>query len=273
MSDGATTPAWIADLPEDLRANPTIASFKGNDWKEVGPTIAKSYVEARSMMGKKAYDLPQEDWKPEQWSAWNKTIGVPEAPDKYPALDMALAEKAGMNKEIIDGTLKRFHELGLTPRQAKGILNDWYVSEAVKGAELQAQQEKEAQEKSLAAIKAEYGDKFEAKAGLVRSVLKLGGDDLAQRIEAAGYGNDPKLFKALAALGEKILEDTAAKGGQGQGALGPEAERADALRQIEAITAERIANPTVDAKYNDPRSEEFKKRAELFKKAYPDKVA
>ncbi len=272
MSEGTTAPAWIADLPEDLRNNPTIASFKGNDWKEVGPVIAKSYVEARSVMGKKAYDLPQEDWKPEQWQSWHKTIGVPDAPDKYPPIDMAIAEKVGMTKEVVEGTLKRFHELGLTPKQAKGLLNDWYLQEAVKGSEMEATQQKEAREKALQALKTEYGDKYDAKAGLIRSVLKLGGEDLAQRLEASGYGNDPQLFKALATLGEKILEDNAARGGKGAAPLGPEAERADALRQIEEMKAARIADATLDAKYNDPRSAERNKWNELHAKAFP-KVA
>jgi len=266
---GTAAPAWIADLPEDLRANPTIASFKGNDWKEVGPVIAKSYVEARSVMGKKAYDLPQEDWKPEQWQSWNKTIGVPETHDKYPAIDMAVAEKVGMTKEVVEGTLKRFHELGLTPKQAKGLLNDWYLEQAVKGSEMEAEQQKQATAQALQQLKTEYGDKYEAKAGLIRSVLNLGGPELAQRLEAAGYGNDPQLFKALATLGEKILEDSSAKGGKGTMALGPEADRAAALKEIDEIKAARINDPSVDAKYNDPRSAERNRWNDLHQKAFP----
>ncbi len=270
---GAAAPAWIADLPEDLRSNPTIASFKGNDWKEVGPVIAKSYVEARSVMGKKAYDLPQDNWTPEQYSTWNKSIGVPESPDKYPALDMAKAEKVGMTKEVVEGTLKRFHELGLTPKQAKGLLNDWYLEQAVKGSEMQAEQEKQANAQAIQALKTEYGDKYDAKAGLIRSVLNLGGPELAQRLEAAGYGNDPQLFKALATLGEKILEDSSARGGKAGIILGPEADRAAAEREIKEIMAARINDPTLEAKYNDPRSAERNRWNELHQKASPKAAA
>jgi hypothetical protein len=266
---GTAAPAWIADLPEDLRSNPTIASFKGNDWKEVGPVIAKSYVEARSVMGKKAYDLPQDDWKPEQWQSWHKTIGVPEGPDKYPAIDNALAEKAGLSKEVLGAALAKFHEAGMTPRQVKAILNDWYVTESAKGADMQAEQRKQETAQALQALKTEYGDKYEAKAGLIRSVLNLGGPELAQRLEAAGYGNDPQLFKALATLGEKILEDSSAKGGKAGMALGPEADRAAALKEIDEIKAARINDPSVDAKYNDPRSAERNRWNDLHQKAFP----
>lgn len=218
MSETTTpAPAWVADLPEDLRGNQTLAQFKGEQWKDVGPVLAKSYVEARSVMGKKAYDLPQEDWKPEQWQSWHKTIGVPEGPDKYPAYDEKLAEKAGLTKEVTASAMKKFHELGLTPRQAKGLLNDWYLSEAANGADLQEKSRQEASAKAVADLKQQYGDKYDSRVALVKSALALGGGDLADRLEKAGFGNDPELFKALVAIGEKTLEDTTARGGKGVG--------------------------------------------------------
>lgn len=269
MSEPTTPPAaWIADLPEDLRTNPTLSSFKGTEWKEVGPALAKSYVEARSMIGKKAYDLPADDWKPEQWANWHKTIGVPDAPDKYTPVDADLAEKAGLSGDVLKAAFAKFHEAGLTPRQKKILLDDWFVADAIKGSEMKAAQEKAASEKALGEMKAAYGEKFDAKMALVKSVLKLGEGDLAERLEAAGFGNDPQLFKALVALGEKTMEDSASRGGKGDSILGPEAQKADALRQIESITKERIANPALDSKYGDPRTDEFKKLQELFRKAY-----
>src|SRR5215218_4903194 len=90
-----TGPAWLADLPEEIRSSPTLSDFKGNEWKEVGPLMAKRFIDTKAMVGKKAYDLPKDDWKPEQWAEWHKTIGVPEAPDKYGAIDPALLSKAG----------------------------------------------------------------------------------------------------------------------------------------------------------------------------------
>jgi hypothetical protein len=276
MSDTATT--WIADLPEDLRADPTITSLKGpggvdfKDWKEVGPVIAKSYVESRKLIGKKAYDLPSDNWKPEQWAEWNKTIGVPDAPDKYGAPTEEILTKAGLNKEVLASAQKRFHELGLTPRQVKGLMDDWYIPNAASGSETIAKQKSDEKEKTISALKTELGDKYEARVGLVKSVLQLGGGDLADRFEKAGFGNDPELFKALSSLGEKILEDSSRRGGLGATQLGPEAARADALRQIEEMKIAR-RNPAEDEKYRDPRSQERKKWLDLHAIAYKEQTA
>jgi len=62
------------------------------------------------------------------------------------------------------------------------------------------------------------------------------------------------------------MEDTTAKGGKG--VLGSGADRESALREIESIKLDRIANPTIDAKYNDPRSAERARWLELHQKAF-----
>lgn len=275
MSEPATPPAppsWIADLPEDLRSNPSLTTFKGDDWKTVGPMISKSFVESRALIGKREDDLfPKDDWKPEQHAAWNKRIGVPDAPDKYPEIDKALVEKAGVPKEVLDGAMKRFHELGLTPKQAKGLLHEWYLPNAITGSEIQAKQVEATRKATIETLQMEYGDKLDAKKGLVKSVLQLGGSELAEAIESSGYGDDPRMFRALAILGEKFLEDRSGKGGTAE--LGPEASAAAAQRRIEQIKAARIADSTMEVKYSDPRSAEYMEWKELFKKAYPQQGA
>ena len=260
-------PAWMGVLPEDMRSDQTLQSFKGDKAEDVLPVLAKSYVESRKMIGKKAYDLPQDDWKPEQYAAWNKTIGVPDSPDKYELPADELMTKAGMPKEAIVSANKKFHELGLTPRQVKGLVNDWYLKDAATGNEALATQKQQASEASANAIRQEYGDKFEAKKGLVKSVLALGGEGFAEEIEAAGFGNNPKMFKALVAMGEKMMEDSSRGGGGGM-PLGPESVRAEALQKIQELKAARIADHKLSEKFDDPRSAEFRQWKELHQKAY-----
>jgi len=269
MSDnGAVTPpAWMGILPEDMRSDQTLQSFKGDKAEDVLPVLAKSYVESRKMIGKKAYDLPQDDWKPEQYATWNKAIGVPDSADKYELPADELMTQAGMPKDAIIAANKKFHELGLTPRQVKGLVNDWYLKDAAAGNEVLSKQKSDAAKAAASAIHQEYGDKFEAKKGLVKSVLALGGGDLAERLEAAGFGNDPALFKALVAIGEKTMEDSSRRGGSGT-ALGPESMRAEALQKIQEIKAARIADPRLSEKFDDPRSAEFRQWKELHQKAY-----
>lgn len=266
MSDNGvtppSTPAWLSDLPEDLRGNATWQSFKGNEWKEVGPVLAKSFIDTKSLVGKKAYDTPKEDWKPEQWSEWNRTIGVPDSADKYELPAAELMAKAGMPQDVIVAANKKFHELGLTPRQVKGLVNDWYLKDAAAGNEVLEKQKTEASQTAAAAIRQEYGDKFEAKKGLVKSVLALGGGDLAERLEAAGFGNDPALFKALVAIGEKTMEDTSRRGGDTQ--LGASAGPAAALAAI----SELKQNKEYMAMFMTGNKEAVKKWNELHNAAY-----
>src|SRR5688572_7477369 len=87
-ASGAPPADWRASLPEDIRADPSLATIPDV------PTLAKNYVSTKALTGRKAYDLPNPEWKPEQWAAWNKSIGVPESPDKYSPVDKATMEKA-----------------------------------------------------------------------------------------------------------------------------------------------------------------------------------
>lgn len=48
--------------------------------------------------------------------------------------------QAGMPKDAIIAANKKFHELGLTPRQVKGLVNDWYLKDAAAGNEVLSKQ-------------------------------------------------------------------------------------------------------------------------------------
>ena len=260
-------PAWLADLPEDLRGNPAITSFKGNEWKEVGPVLAKSFIDTKAMTGRKAYDLPQDDWKPEKWQEWNKTLGVPESPEKYPAIDDALAQKAGMSKEVLAGAYKKFHELGMTPRQVKGLLNDWYVGEAAKGAELQSTQTKAQQEAEIASLKLEFGPKYDAKIGLLKAVLtKFGSPELTEWAETSGAGNNPGFVKALVKIGEAMMEDASHGGRAGQ--LGEASNKQQALQSISSLKQDKEFMNTLTNGSGPAQKEALKKWNELFQLAY-----
>lgn len=261
--DTTNQPAWLADLPEDIRGNATLSSFKGNDWKEVGPALAKSFIDTKAMTGRKAYDLPQQDWPAEKWQEWNKTIGVPDSPEKYPAVDDAMAAKAGMSKEALGVAYKKFHELGMTPRQVKGLLNDWYVGEAARGVDIQEQQSKAQAETDIASLKQEYGDKYHAKMGLLKSFLqKFGSPELVDWAEKSGAGNNPGFVKALVKASEAMLEDSSHGGRAGQ--FGPASNKQQALLTI----SELKQNKDFMSQFMGGNKEAVKKWNELYQMAY-----
>ncbi len=265
---GAAAPAWVADLPEDLRGNPTLQSFKGNDWKEVGPALAKSFIETKKMTGQKAYDLPKDDWKPEQWSEWHKTIGVPESPDKYPQVDAELLKKTSLPPEIIASANKKFHELGLTPKQVKGLVNDWYLPDVAKGMEQEAAAKQEAMKRDEEAIRAEWGDNYDKNAGLVRAALaEVGSPELSKWVEEIGAANKPELAKMLAKVGERMLESSARGGGSTTS--GGATDREGAKNEINEMIQKRINDPAFAKAFENPKSAELARWHELHKIAYP----
>jgi hypothetical protein len=228
MSD-TPEPSWRDTLPDNLKTHESLAQFKDIN------SLAEGYVNTKAMVGRKAYDLPKDDWKPEQWGEWHKTIGVPETPDKYGAPPEEMLTKAGLNKEVLASAQKRFHELGLTPRQVKGIMDEWYIPTSIKGSELQAQEKATKTQAEAANLDNElsrlYGDKKQAKLGLVKSFLsQYGNEELVKWADESGAGNNIGFVTSLIKAGEALLEDTSKRGGSGPGFASP---KAAALQTIE----------------------------------------
>lgn len=253
---------WRDGLPDDLKANPSLATIP--DVK----TLAQSFVATKALTGKKAYDLPQANWTPEQHKEWNKLIGVPEAPDKYTPMEKAQLEKAGIPPETLTAAMTKFHEAGLTDRQAKSIV-EWFVGDAVKGGELLAEQQSAARVAGETALKQEFGDRYQAKMGLVKAWLKQNADaDFLDTIEKNGLGNDPKFIKAIIKSAEATLESDS-RTGNVSSPMG--AESAAALAEIEQMKGKRLTDRAFSEKFNDPRSPERIRWEQLHKIAFESK--
>lgn len=245
-----------------LRDNPFVVTAPDFD------TFVANAVATKAMTGKKAYDLPQADWKPEQWKEWHKTIGVPDAPDKYTPMDKAKLEAAGIPPEVLGTAMAKFHEAGLTDKQARSIV-EWYVGDAAKGGELAAQNVAAARVAGEAALKQEYGDKFDAKMGLMKAwIAKNAGEEFAAAVDKAGLGNDPAFVKAIIKSAEATLEADSRFGG-GTKTFGSGAEAAIAQADIKEMMSRRTTDAAYNAKFNDPKSAERVQWEKLHLIAYP----
>ncbi len=221
------TPTWRDTLPEDIKADPSLSTIPDV------PTLAKNFLATKALTGKKAYDLPADDWKPEQWKAWHATVGVPETPDKYFIPEAAALEKSGVPAEVLKSAHAKFHEAGLTPRQAKALV-DWYVGDATKGQEMLSTTRAAEKAQTEAALKQEFGDKYEAKLGLVKSFLsQYGSPELLAWAEQTGAGNNAGFVKAMVKAGEALLEDSSRKGTTM--ASSPDVAMAQAQMEIEEM--------------------------------------
>jgi hypothetical protein len=246
LSGGGTggAPDWRADLPEDIRADPSLAAFKAKDHKEALGVIAKSYVHAQKLVGVDKMAKPTDKWTPEQWKGFYKELGVPETHDKYTLPDVKMADGLAVVPEKIDKFKKVFHEAGLTPKQVTAVmgayLND--VNGEHTGRIEQSKAQMTAAENEL---KQELGDKYSAKVDIARSVLaKFGSDTLLEKLEKSGLANDPEVVRMFIKLGEGMLEDSA--GGSGDGLLLQTATQA--TQEINALKGDKDFQTALNTK-------------------------
>lgn len=144
--------------------------------------------------------LPGEDAKPEEWDAFYKQLGRPEAADKY---DIKYAETA--DPEFTKGINSLMFEAGLNNKQAQTIVAK-YDSMV---AEMAAKQEstKQAQYGEQAkALTTEWGQNFEANITVAAQAAKQFGFD-AKTIDAiqSSIGYDG-VMKLMHTLGSKLGE-------------------------------------------------------------------
>jgi hypothetical protein len=196
------TPTWRDGLPAELKNDPNIAKF--ND----PASLAKSYVEAQKLIGKKAVELPNEAWKPEQWNDLFDKLGRPKSPADYKFNTEIIPE--GRRDEAMEKYFaEKMHTNGLTQKQAEELHKEFIGFNMQREQAIQQEIAKK-NEVAMTQLKQEWGDAFNAKADAAfRAAKEFGGQELAQVLQETGLGNHPVMVKMFAKIGEKISEDTA----------------------------------------------------------------
>jgi len=203
-SEAPKMPGWTAQLPDDLKANETLTRF---------PTVGdlgRAFLEADGRLAK-SVPLLTEDATDEQRAEFYKRLGRPESPDGYD-----LPEVEGVSPDALAAWRQRFHEAGLTAAQAKALY-DAYTAEVQAAIEARQVESDKAIQDAEKVLRDEWGDDYDAKLELARRVVvEFGGDEFKALLDASGLGNDPRVVKVFAAIGEKYAEDTALRGQPGQ---------------------------------------------------------
>jgi len=199
----------IDGLDAELKGNKTIAGLAG---QPVAKAL-KMLADAEAMVGRKGAILPKGPDDKEGLAAFRKAIGVPDSPDKYPAVKMP----DGLT--VDEATDKQFRawaaELGWTPDQFTGFAERvaaWNVA-----TQRQQQQERQAAlDAAKAALKTELGPAYEAQVYLANTAAAAFADekDLAA-LREAGLLEHPAFLKLMAKVGQAVAPDrlTQQKGG------------------------------------------------------------
>lgn len=218
--------SWVSSLDESLKDNKTFAKFKDVN------SLAAAYINAEKYISGDKVVVPGKHATPEDWSNVYKKLGLPEKAEDY---KIQFKDGATIKEDFSKEFGAKLHSIGVLPHQAQALA-DWVSDSNISTSKNFMESRKAAQEKEVAALKAEWGNAFDVKLARANKLLKEhGSDELGKYLKDTGLGNDTKLIKLLAGVADAIYkEDKVVDGTSGKiGALTP----GDARKQAMSIVA------------------------------------
>ena len=175
-------PSFIDSLPEDLRKENALATFKDS------AALAKSYLEVQKLMGKKVTDLSAEEL-----AIINKKLDLPVGLEDYDFEAEEDLKAKALELKIPKTQLKAISELISDKKAAK---------DAAELAELESKLKAD-----QAALKEMYGMDLDSKKDLAKKAMaEFGSEDFAKVITDAGLGSNPHVIKMLSQVGQLFEE-------------------------------------------------------------------
>lgn len=240
-------------LPQD--ADPDTVGFVQNKAWQNPIDAVKGYRSLEQLLGAdragRTVTIPKDDADADGWAQLRQKLGVPGAPEAY-----QLKPPEGHDPDFVKAATAQFHAMGLTPKQAQGLV-DWYAKTGGDATAAQAAQQEAALKAEHDALAKDWGTGPDAAARREmarRAAVHLGLDEAAiDGIEkTAGFA---KTLKALAKVGD-MLREAGAEGVSEVGSFSMTPEGAKSRR------GQLMADPAWRAKAMNPASAEF---AELKK--------
>ena len=231
QSGGEVEFDWRSQIPEEIRDHKSLAHFT-----DVG-AMAKSLVNAQSMIGADKVAIPGKHATDEDWGEVWRKLGRPDTPDGYELVN-EMPEGIEQNDDMLNWFRATAHEIGMTPTQAQKMLGKYnqFLGTQIGADEGMVEQLRETTEIEL---KKEYGAAFADRVSNGNAVMQeFGAEGLTELQLADGrlLGDHPEIIKMMVNVGEfinsKIGEDVLA-GTKSSGGLAPD----DARAKLEEIRA------------------------------------
>lgn len=183
------TASWRDTLPDDLKSDKSLESFKDV------PALAKSYIATKAMVGSKPV-IPGPEAKPEEIAAYRKAIGVPETTAGYKLKAHEIMAHPEWSREAQDAFVGQAHAAGLTNDQLNTVVG-WYADFISKTAKDNQRLETEAKVE----LRTEWGVNYDtfmgaANRGISRmeKALGLGAGTLIEATKGADPAAIARLF-------------------------------------------------------------------------------
>lgn len=219
---------WKEAISEEYRSNPNIEKFTELD------ALAKSYINAVSMIGTDKIPLPGKTATDEQWNEVYNKLGRPESADKY-TLELK-TDVAPVDENVIKGFAQNAHKLGLNNKQAQGIL-EFYKQTLEGSAKEMSVNMETAQAEATNTLRSEWGKTYDENLRKASSVAQtyLEPELLDTQLrDGSRLGDNPKIIKAFANIANLLSEDKI---------IGTEADNIlqgrEVEKEIEELTSDR----------------------------------
>lgn len=195
QGQGVTWDTLKGQIPKELAGEKVWESVK--DF----PSLAKQFVDSHKMVGG-SVRVPKEGAPQEEWDKFYAKLGRPESADGY-QFPLPQVDHGQWNEKIVGDFKKAAHGLGLTPRQAQGLMHMYADMErqAVKerGANTQTR---------ISELKTEWGEAFKNNLAIAKSATRqLFGQKFIDMLNRTGLGDDPDLIRGMVRVGRDMMED------------------------------------------------------------------
>lgn len=262
LTTGAA-PAAAPAAPEWLKGadEVTVGYVQNKGWTE--PTqVLEGYRNLEKLLGAdkagRTVVLPGEKAEPAEVAAFYEKLGRPADPKDY-----KIPVPEGYDPGFAEAAKAKFHELGITAKQAEALAawNNEYVGNL---AASQQNQTAEAFQKDVAALKEAWGAAHDQNVLVARNVVNALGWDAAKIDKLSSAIGHKELMQTLHQLGTRMGEDSFVGGKDNQygGALTP----AQAKARIQELRGDRAWT----AKYLNRDAEAMAEMTKLQRYAHPD---
>jgi len=261
---GGTAPSWRDGVSEDIRSHPALA-----DIADI-PTLAQSYIETKSLVGRKGIILPKEG-DAGDLARFRTEIGVPDSAEGYDLGDFKPPEGLPWSDGFQTAMLEKLHARGIPNGQIREILDDYAeVSNGEYTGMVDAQ--KQGHTNGTEALKKELGSSYDASVGLSQRAFKAAAGDNFDAVanltlaDGTQLGDNLAFVKTFINVGKQYQEAGlhGEKSGGGGFMLTPEA----AQKEFDTISGHV-------ALYDDDHPEHaaiVARKSELAKMAWPEEI-
>lgn len=214
---------WRSVVSEEYASHPATADIKDLNG------LLKSYVNAQKLVGAEKLPKPSKKWGKQEWSEFNRQIGMPEKPTDYELqkYDNVAAEDEEWFRNFAHG------ELNLSNRQAQNLWASLQGRSAEKTENLMKLR-KQATEEGFNKLKEEWGANYDARVKFTNEALARLDEDGSFRnwMKQTGLNQSPEMLKFAAKIAESFGEDRVGSGERSSMPMSKDAARAKATKMM-----------------------------------------